>query len=100
MRTVSPHEMCDVLVKGIDRTNKSDRAISRETGTNYETVRNIRKRRHAPTAAVFFEFLLRYAEVRDVVDEYLHLKTKQQLTQKVPNVSPSVAHPQGASIRI
>lgn len=100
MRTVSPHDICDVLIKGIDRTRKSDRAVSRETGMHYETVKNIRKRRHAPTAAVFFEFLLRYAEVRDVVDEYLDLKSQQQSPRKAPDVPSSISLPHGEAVRL
>jgi hypothetical protein len=101
MRTVSPHDVCDILLEVQKRTGKSDAAIVRETGLHKETWRNIKRRRHATTAAVFIEFFQRYAEVRAVVDEHLDLKSKQQQTKvHSPHVSPSVASTQGAPIRL
>jgi hypothetical protein len=76
VKTISSMDISELLASGLKRTGKSRLAIARETGISYQTLRNIFKRRHATNAATFLEFQLRYAEVRDVVDEYLDLKAQ------------------------
>jgi hypothetical protein len=102
MRCFSPHDVSDILRETQKRTGKSDGQIVRETGVNKGTWRNIKRGRCATAAYIFLEFYHRYAEMRDVVDEYLDLKSIKQQQTKVhsPHVSPSVASTQGSPIRL
>lgn len=104
-RSVSPHDVCEIIVEGVKRAGKSGNQIVRETGLNKETWRNIKRKRHATNAAVFIEFFRRYPEVRDVIDEYLDLKTMTKAKQKtpsekLPNVSARLPLPHGEAIRL